>query len=51
MNNLVDLTLFKNVARFLDKMEKLRAVKNALAIEESQIENVVDSKFAGYFAF
>lgn len=49
--NLVDLSELPKLSRFLDQMSQLRAVKNALAIEQSQPELAVGSLFTGYFKF
>lgn len=50
-SNFVDLTKFKHIAQFLNKMEELQCVKNAQAIENSEPSKLVDSYFAGYFEF
>lgn len=49
--NLVDLSAFSKVDNFLDQMSKLLAVKNAVAIEQQQVDSIEDSLFAGYFEF
>lgn len=49
--NLVDLSELPKLSRFLDQMSQLDAVKNALAIEQSQPELAVESLFTGYFKF
>jgi len=50
-NNLVNLTAFPMILGFLNKMEALQQVQNALAIEQQAPQNILDSKFAGYFEF
>lgn len=49
--NLVDLTNYPRILQFLTQMRELPAVKNALVIESNQTEQLVNSKFAGYFVF
>ena len=50
-DNLVNLAPFKHIELFLNKMQQLKAVKNALAIERNLPQEVTDSQFAGYYAF
>ena len=40
---------FANISRFFADVERLPKLQNALAIEQQQADNLVDSKFAGYF--
>lgn len=50
-NNLVSLTTFPAILRFLNKMEAIQKVQNALAIEQKMPQNILNSKFTGYFEF
>ena len=50
-NNLVHLTSFPMVLRFLEKMEAMQKVQNALALENQTPQHIFNSKFAGYFEF
>ncbi len=49
--NLVDLTNYPRILLFLTKMQDLPAVKNSLLIESKSVEQLMDSKFSGYFTF
>lgn len=50
-NNFVDLSQFKHIEDFLNKMENMQSVKNTIAIENGNISKVINSKFDGYFEF
>jgi len=47
----VDMSKLKHIERFLNKMEDLQSVKNAIAIENGNVSKIINSEFAGYFEF
>jgi glutathione S-transferase len=38
-----------NIKRFLQNMENIQQVNNALSVEQQRVSSLIDSKFAGYF--